>query len=343
MAPQTLINLQHPTGTAMNTRHTLALLAFATSASAALATDPLFTNGPIITQPTGGTGAIAGLPLSNADGFNVPGSTFLFSTTGTSASISDGTSVAENFTVPAGLAGWRIDAARFFAFQTSQTTATVTTVRVNLWTATPFSAGSPAPVPDPLPTPILTTPLQLSTGPGAFVCHRQSPSSTSTVRPVFSYTVPITGLFSSLPNGGVLPPGTYWLEWTFQGAATPSPRVFIPLVSPRTAAFDTNARLFNSIDGSAAGPRIWFEGREGFVAGSADGRPYALAFELLGTALPCPADFDQSGGTPDAGDVDAFFTAWLAGDPTADTDYSGGTPDAADIDRFFQLWLAGGC
>jgi hypothetical protein len=61
------------------------------------------------------------------------------------------------------------------------------------------------------------------------------------------------------------------------------------------------------------------------------------------TTCPCSADFDASGGTPDAGDIDAFFAAWLAGDATADADCSGGTPDAGDIDVFFEQWLAGGC
>jgi pimeloyl-ACP methyl ester carboxylesterase len=65
-----------------------------------------------------------------------------------------------------------------------------------------------------------------------------------------------------------------------------------------------------------------------------------LTIELL---CPCSADFDQSGGTPDSSDIDAFFSAWLLGDATADADCSGGTPDASDIDTFFQEWLAGGC
>lgn len=58
---------------------------------------------------------------------------------------------------------------------------------------------------------------------------------------------------------------------------------------------------------------------------------------------PCAADFDLSGGTPDSGDIDAFFTAWLLGESNADADCSGGTPDAGDIDVFFSQWLAGGC
>lgn len=58
---------------------------------------------------------------------------------------------------------------------------------------------------------------------------------------------------------------------------------------------------------------------------------------------PCAADFDESGGTPDSGDIDEFFSAWLVGELCADVDCSGGTPDAGDIDEFFGEWLAGGC
>jgi hypothetical protein len=65
---------------------------------------------------------------------------------------------------------------------------------------------------------------------------------------------------------------------------------------------------------------------------------------LVGVPVcPCSADFDLSGGTPDATDIDAFFNAWLAGEPNSDVDCSGGTPDATDIDLFFGQWLNGGC
>lgn len=59
--------------------------------------------------------------------------------------------------------------------------------------------------------------------------------------------------------------------------------------------------------------------------------------------LACPADFDGSGGTPDTADIDAFFAAWLLGEPASDVDCSGGTPDGQDIDVFFTAWLQGGC
>ncbi len=59
------------------------------------------------------------------------------------------------------------------------------------------------------------------------------------------------------------------------------------------------------------------------------------------SGLPCPADFDQSGGV-DGGDVEAFFVAWEAGDESADVDQSGGI-DGGDVETFFRAWEAGGC
>jgi YVTN family beta-propeller protein len=58
---------------------------------------------------------------------------------------------------------------------------------------------------------------------------------------------------------------------------------------------------------------------------------------------PCPADFDGSGGTPDSGDIEAFFNAWLIGSASADVNCSDGTPDSSDVSDFFEAWLNGGC
>ena len=246
----------------------------------------LHTNGPIITNPTGGTGSIAGLPISNCDGFTVPGSTFVFSTTGVAGTVSTNTALAEDFTVPEG--GWDLDALVVYAFQSSQITPTVTQVHVNLWTETPYSVGSPD-APATIPQPVLAANMVVQTGPGVLVCHRQSATSTGTVRPVFAYTVSLDGL----PDGGRLAPGRYWIQWSCAGAASPSANVFSPLVSPRTAVQGHNARQLNALDGNPASPRVWFEGREGYVAGSAEGRAFELPFELLGTVpSPCPSDLD---------------------------------------------------
>lgn len=65
------------------------------------------------------------------------------------------------------------------------------------------------------------------------------------------------------------------------------------------------------------------------------------ALVTLCSRSDCPADFDDSGGTADATDIDAFFMAWLAGEPCADVDASGGTPDSMDVEAFFAAWLVG--
>lgn len=62
---------------------------------------------------------------------------------------------------------------------------------------------------------------------------------------------------------------------------------------------------------------------------------------MPGTGNPCPADFNQDGGV-DGSDIDAFFTAWEAGDATADVNYDGGV-DGEDVSTFFMAWENGGC
>lgn len=301
---------------------------------------PLFSNGAFITSQDGGTGGIAGLPISRSDPFTVPGSTFNFSTTGVAATVLTNTAVAEDFTVPAG--GWDLDALTVYAFQTSQSAPTVTQVHVNIWTATPYNEFSPDGAPSPLPQPVLATSLVLDAGVGTFVAHRQGASGTSTNRPVFAYTVSLNGL----PDGGRLGAGTYWIQWSFLGATSPSQNVFTPLISPRDSVTGHNARLLNALSGSPADPRAWFEGREGFVAGVSEGRAYALPFELSGTpgintCSPCPADFDSNGGV-DGADLGAFFIDFEQGLPCADIDQNGGL-DGGDIAAFFIAFQAGGC
>ena len=301
---------------------------------------PLYSNGSFITNPTGGTGAIAGLPICSADPYTVPGSTFTFATTGVAATVATNTAVAENFTVPA--SGWDLDSLTVYAFQTGQSTATITQIHVNLWTATPYNEFSPDGSPDPLPQPVLATSLVLDAGEGVFVAHRQGATGSSTNRPVFAYTVSLDGL----PDEGRLTEGTYWIQWSFVGASSPSQNVFMPLISPRDSVTGHNARLLNSVTGTSADPRAWFEGREGYVAGVTEGRAYELPFELGGTVgidtcPPCPADFDLNGGV-DGADVGAFFIDFEQGLPCADVDQNGGL-DGGDIAAFFAAFEAGGC
>lgn len=256
----------------------MVVLAFSSFGQASV----LYDNGGFVTNPTGGTGAIAGLPISQADGFTLPNQTFVYSTTGVGATVSANTAVADDFEVTGG--GWDLDSLTVYAFQTGQSSPSVTSIHLNLWTQTPYSVGSPGTLPDPLPTPMLVDDLIVTAGQGTLAAHRQSPSSTSTNRPVFAYTISLDGL----PDQGQLDPGVYWLEWSFDGALTPSANVFTPLVTPRTITSDWNARLFNTLSGQPADPRVWFEGREGYLSEAVPGRAYELPFILGGTEVPEP-------------------------------------------------------
>ncbi len=306
----------------------------------------LWDNGPLVTNPTGGTGTIGGLPISNADGFTIPGQTFVFSTTGVGAAAWYVNALADDFTVPAG-EEWDLGGVKLVAFRSSLSVAPVTAVRINLWTAPPFNAHSPPPLPDTLPLPLLAEALEVPAEEGPLVCHRQSVTSTGTNRPVHEYVVPLDGL----PNGGRLGPGTYWLEFSFVNELTAGQNVLVPLVTPRTAVMGHNARALNALDGQVASPRAWFEGREGYVAGVTEGRAYELPFVLTGTRAPLcgTADFDGDGDSGTDADIEAFF-ACLAGSCCApchpggsDFDGDGDAGTDADIEAFFRVLAGGSC
>jgi hypothetical protein len=247
----------------------------------------LHSQGPLITSPTGGTGAIAGQPLSKAETFPLT-PTLNGTTTGVGATRSVNTAAADDFDVPE--AGWDIDSIKLYAFQTYPSSATtfaptITKIYVNLWNATPYLPDSPdLPPGTPIPTPLLAAALSfdVTAADATFVGHRVSGSSTTTVRPIYSYTVSADGL----PNGGQLDPGHYWLEFAFDGVGPQTSTVFVPLVTPRDSVDSApNARLLNAPFGGSQ--RTWFEGREGFNASTGDpGRAYTLPFELIGVPEP---------------------------------------------------------
>ncbi len=64
-----------------------------------------------------------------------------------------------------------------------------------------------------------------------------------------------------------------------------------------------------------------------------------LAPPLCSAALPCPADFDHSGGV-DGDDITAFISSWQLGEDCGDIDRSGGV-DGEDIGAFIGRWQMG--
>lgn len=246
-----------------------------------LATDLLFSNGPLITDPAGGTASIAGLPISQTEAGTSIGRT---------ARAALGHALADDFFIPA--PGWQIEKATFYVYLSGQNlthpTAAdnpVTHVRVNLWTDVPFSAGSPGTLPDPLPHPLFETAVDLPVIEAEFIGHRTASTSTASIRPMFAITVSL----EDLPNNGNLTAGDYWLEWAYLGD---NPNAFFntPLATPRAEAFNLNARQFNVFD--ATNVVAWFEARDGFTPTN-PGLAMAFPFELYGRVVPEPRGWLQ--------------------------------------------------
>jgi subtilisin-like proprotein convertase family protein len=156
----------------------------------------------------------------------------------------------------------------------------------------------------------------------------------------------------ALRPGGFGNNGVNFCSTRFDDEAAPTNTIqgILPTGAPYSNSYTPNAVL-SQLDGKSPNGtwnlrlRDWGTGDSGSI------RAFTITIRTVGSptctppAIPCPctADFDNSGGTPDAGDIDAFFDAWLAGNASADADCSGGTPDAGDVDTFFGQWLNGGC
>lgn len=92
-------------------------------------------------------------------------------------------------------------------------------------------------------------------------------------------------------------------------------------------------------DNGAAGDRLLAIGAPMYsLAGVPNAGAVLLPDDIFG-APACPADFNQDGGV-DGTDVEAFFIAWSAGEPTGDFDRSGGI-DGQDVEAFFARWTTG--
>lgn len=237
----------------------------------------LFSNGPLITAPTGGTSSIAGLPISRTESGTSVGRTIRGAF---------GHSVADDFAFSG--PAWDLDSATFYVYLSGQNLTNptgadnpVTHVRLNLWTAVPFSAGSPPPVPEPLPTPLFASDLMLPVASASFIGHRTSATSNASIRPVYAVTVSL----DDVPELQSLDAGTYWFEWAYL-ANDPNALLNTPLVTPRAQAHNLNARQLNVFDTS--GTVAWFEARDGFTATN-PGLAMAFPFELAGRVIPEPS------------------------------------------------------
>jgi hypothetical protein len=248
----------------------------------------IFSNGPVITSTTLGTGVTAGDPISQPQVFRSTGTGLALTTAGVSVRFF---TAAEDFVLPvrSKVESFTIMAHTQVSSANAGTrTPVVTSAQVNIWNRTPETGQSP----------MLSAPVTLTPTRSEFVAWRQSavPGTTNGTRPIFAYTFSLLGLFP----GDELPAGEYWMEWKLDSTLlSPTARIDTPLVTPREQAFNRNFRLFGVLQ--TGQPPVWFESWEGgdpsFPA------PYAVPLQITGTLIPEPAGV--------AGLVSAFAFAGL--------------------------------
>jgi hypothetical protein len=243
----------------------------------------IYDNGPIVTHPGGGAGGADASALQTALGMD---------TYGFGAQLIAGNRVADDFTVTyAG--GWQIDTITFFAYQTgSGTTSSIYSLNLQIWDGPPDGGGS-------VIWGDTTTNIMTSTT-WSNIYRVLDTALTNTDRPVMAVVGTV---------GTVLPPGTYWLDWQFDG----SPAFSGPWQPPITILGQTttgNAKQFTSSG--------WADLVDGVTL-----TPQGLPFIMDGAASQCmmPEDVPwlsvspNAGTTPGGGStpVDVTFDATAVG------------------------------
>jgi hypothetical protein len=240
-----------------------ALGIFSSAASAAV----LWNNGGIVNNPTGGTGAIAGQPISQIE---LPSTSFGYLADEVGETISP-SRLADDFTVPGGTS-WNLDTIQVLAYQTGATTPTVTNVRIELFNGDPAAGGTSLGN--------VTQPA----GTGTLIAYRQTSTGTSdTTRRVFQYDVNIDGIAAA----NNLSPGNYWVAISYTGSLASGP--WTPMVTPRATAPNLNAEQATNVP-----PLTYARIDEDTTTTAIDGA--AVPFILNGTpGVPEPASLSLLG------------------------------------------------
>jgi hypothetical protein len=240
----------------------------------------IYDNGPLVTHPGGGAGGADASALQTGLGMG---------TYGFGAQLSAGNRVADDLVVDyAG--GWQIDTITFFAYQTgSSTTSTITGLNLRIWNGPPNDPASSVVWGD------TTTNIMTSTT-WSNIYRVLDTGLLDTQRPVMAVVGTV---------GTVLPPGTYWLDWQFNGTLSSGP--WQPPISILGQTTTGNAMQYTSTG--------W--------ANIVDVGPQGLPFFIDGAASQCmmPEDIPWLSVSPDAGTtagggstpVDVTFDATAVG------------------------------
>jgi hypothetical protein len=180
-------------------RSGLAILSSALLATAAGAQTLLYDNGSIVTHPGGGAGGLDVSALDNTATFHTPHNVYGF---GAQWAAGAGNSLADDFTV---CGTWTITEVEVFGYLTNGVPPLITGVYAQVWNGPPNAGGTV--VRGDLTTNLVTAPPV-----GTFNCYRTLIGGLAvTNRQVQTARLPVTW--------APLPPGVYWFEFQFTGAA----------------------------------------------------------------------------------------------------------------------------
>ncbi len=224
--------------------------------------DLLYDNGGLVNFPGGGFGGADASVLETALGL---------STYGFGAQTSAGNSMADDFVVPA--PGWQLDEVMLFAYQTgSTTTSTITEVRVQIWDGDPTAGGTV------IFGDLTTNRMTNTTWSNIYRSIDTAPLASN--RPIMVQTASL---------GVELTPGTYWIEYQFNGTLSSGP--WAPPITILATPVTGNAKQNQS--------GTWVEALSGTFA---QGMPFILmGTEVGGGGYGLPEVlyylFDETGGT----------------------------------------------
>ncbi|HOC42238.1 MAG TPA: hypothetical protein PKJ99_04385 [Thermoanaerobaculales bacterium] len=242
----------------------------------------IYDNGPLVTHPGGGAGGADASALQTALGMN---------TYGAGAQFSAGNRVADDFTVTDS-GGWAIETITFFTYQTgSGTTSTITGLNLRIWDGPPNAGGS-------VVWGDTSTNIMASTT-WSMDYRVLDTALTNADRPIMA----VVGTVNT-----VLPAGTYWLDWQFDGTLSSGP--WQPPISILGQTTTGNAMQYTSTG--------WAN-----LTDTGTLTPQGLPFVIEGSASECsaPADVPWLSVSPDMGTtapggstpVDVTFDATVVG------------------------------
>jgi hypothetical protein len=209
----------------------------------------LHDNGPLVTNPGGGSGGADISELQTAIGMG---------TYGFGHQVSAGNRIADDFDV-VDAAGWHIDTITFFAYQTgAPTSGTITAVNLQIWDNVP-GTGTVVWGDD-------TTNVMTSTG-WTNIYRVLDTAPTDTQRAIMANVVTVNV---------DLPQGTYWLDWQSDGSLSSGP--WAPPITILGQTTTGNAMQYTTTNG------FWDVVVDGGT-GTGQGFPFIIEGDILPVEL----------------------------------------------------------